>query len=187
MHGYISTLSINQENAMANITFNRVAESGYAKFRKDVKEIFSIAVIETFGNPDNQEAIIPDDDINRSLYDPRSETLAVYADGERVGGAVVRIDAQTGVNWLDLFYVYPDKHGQGIGLQIWKGLEKRYPHTKVWRLITPYFEKRNIHFYVNKCGFKIIEFFHNAHKDPCRPSGREDFHDEYFLFEKVTE
>ena len=104
-----------------------------------------------------------------------------------MGGVVVKIDSQTGINWLDLFYVYPDKHGQGLELQIWKGLEKRYPNTKVWRLITPYFEKRNIHFYVNKCGFKIVEFFNKAHQDPFRPSGRSDFHDEYFIFEKVME
>ena len=28
-----------------------------------------------------------------------------------------------------------------------------------WELVTPYFEVRNIHFYVNKCGFHIVEFF----------------------------
>ena len=161
---------------MANITFKKLVEQEYAKFRTDVKEIFSIAVIETFGNPDNQEDIVPDNDIDLSLYNPQCEALAVYADGEKVGGVVVKIDSQTGINWLELFYVYPDKHGQGLGLQIWKGLEKRY-----------YFEKRNIHFYVNKCGFKIVEFFNKAHRDPSRPSGRSDFHDEYFIFEKVMD
>ena len=165
----------------------------YDEFRADVKEIFSIAVIETFGNPDHQEDIIPDNDIDLSLYNPQcetlavyaDETLAVYADGEKVGGVVVKIDSQTNVNWLELYYVYPDKHGQGLGLQIWQSLEKRYSNTKAWRLITPYFEKRNIHFYVNKCSFKIVEFFNKAHRDPSRPSGRSDFHDEYFIFEKV--
>ena len=115
---------------MANITFKKLVEQEYAKFRADVKEIFSIAVIETFGNPDHQEEIIPDNDIDLSLYNPQCEALAVYADGEKVGGVVVKIDSQTGINWLDLFYVYPDKHGQGLGLQIWKGLEKRYPIPK---------------------------------------------------------
>lgn len=45
---------------MANITFNKLVEKEYAKFRADVKEIFSIAVIETFENLNNQEEIIPD-------------------------------------------------------------------------------------------------------------------------------
>ncbi len=171
---------------MANITFKRLGEQEYAKFREDVKKIFSIAVIETFGNPDDQEEIIPDNDINVSLYNPQCETLAIYADGEKIGGVVVKIDSQTGINWVDLFYIYPDKHGKGLGLQTWQSLEKRYPHTKIWRLITPYFEKRNIHFYVNKCGFKIVEFFNKAHQDPGRPCGRNDFQDEYFIFEKIS-
>ena len=72
-----------------------------------------------------------------------------------------------------------------FGLQIWQQIERRYPRTKVWRLITPYFEKRNIQFYVNKCGFRIVEFFNRAHRDPDRPISRLPFHDEYFIFEKV--
>lgn len=171
---------------MANITFNKLVDAEYAKFRADVKEIFSIAVIETFGSPNDQEEIIPDNDIDLSLYDSQCEVLAVYADGEKVGGVVVKIDSLAGFNGLELFYVYPDKHGRGLGFQIWQSLEKRYPKTKVWRLITPYFEKRNIHFYVNKCGFKIVEFFNKSHRDPSRLSGRSSFHDEYFIFEKVN-
>lgn len=78
---------------MANITFNKLVEQEYAKFRADVKEIFSIAVIETFGSPNDQEEIIPDNDIDLSLYDSQCEVLAVYADGEKVGGVVVKIDS----------------------------------------------------------------------------------------------
>ena len=111
---------------MANITFKKLVEQEYAKFRADVKEIFSIAVIETFGNPDHQEEIIPDNDIDLSLYNPQYEALAVYAEGEKVGGVVIKIDSQTGINWLDLFYVYPDKHGQGLGLQIWKEIGRAH-------------------------------------------------------------
>ena len=29
----------------------------------------------------------------------------------------------------------------------------------IWEACTPYFEKRNIHFYVNKCGFQIDQFW----------------------------
>ncbi|MBZ7978138.1 hypothetical protein AVBRAN12654_05010 [Campylobacter sp. RM12654] len=36
-------------------------------------------------------------------------------------------------------------------------VEKTFPKTKVWTTTTPYFEIRNIHFYVNKCGFKIVK------------------------------
>ena len=30
----------------------------------------------------------------------------------------------------------------------------------------PYYDKRNIHFYVNCLGFKIVEFFSPKHCDP---------------------
>jgi len=51
------------------------------------------------------------------------------------------------------------------------------------------FEKRNIHFYVNKCGFHIVEFFNGLHPDPRDPETgyAEDSEDggEMFRFEKV--
>ena len=37
-------------------------------------------------------------------------------------------------------------------------IEEKYPETKIWETCTPYFEKRNIHFYVNKCKFHIVEY-----------------------------
>ena len=36
----------------------------------------------------------------------------------------------------------------------------------MWETVTPYFEKRNIHFYVNRCGFQIVEFYNSHHPDP---------------------
>lgn len=44
----------------------------------------------------------------------------------------------------------------------------------------PYFEKRNIHFCLNRCGFCITEFFHPHHRDP----NDHDDDSEMFRFEK---
>ena len=53
---------------------------------------------------------------------------------------------------------------------------------------TPYFETRNIHFYVNKCGFHIVEYFNSHHPDPHDPAtGKEEIYEEgdgMFRFEK---
>ena len=61
----------------------------------------------------------------------------------------------------------------------------------VWETVTPYFEKRNIHFYVNRCGFHIVEFYNSHHPDPPDPeTGEEnrydgdDGFDGMFRFEK---
>ena len=60
-----------------------------------------------------------------------------------------------------------------------------YPETKVWELVTPCFEKRNIHFYVNKCGFHIVEYFNAHHKNPDYPDSGYEYRAEYFRFEKL--
>ena len=60
-------------------------------------------------------------------------------------------------------YVKSGVQGKDIGKSIWYAVEKLYPDTKVWETCTPYFEKRNIHFYVNICGFHITEFFNEKH------------------------
>lgn len=75
-------------------------------------------------------------------------------------------------------------HSRGIGYKAWQLVEKLYPDTVVWETCTPYFETRNIHFYVNKCGFKIVEFFNSHHIDPNDPEGNNEEFDGMFRFEK---
>lgn len=74
---------------------------------------------------------------------------------------------------------------KGMGYAIWSEIEKLHPNTKVWETCTPYFEKRNIHFYLNKCGFHIVEF-QNEYNPSLDPP--EDFigdgGDGMFVFQK---
>ena len=37
----------------------------------------------------------------------------------------------------------------------WQAVEALLPEIVVWETLTPYFEMRNIHFYVNKFGFQL--------------------------------
>ena len=75
----------------------------------------------------------------------------------------------------------------GIGTNIWRALETLYPDTEVWETCTPYFEKRNIHFYVNVCGFHIVQYFHKTYP---MPDTSEDFigdgHEGMFELRKQT-
>ncbi|WP_437412683.1 GNAT family N-acetyltransferase [Sinorhizobium meliloti] len=153
-------------------------------FKRELQEAFAVAVINEYGElPDGP---IPyDGDLNSSINAPGAVALRILLDGKNVGGAVVTIDQQTHHNTLDLFFLNVGKHGQGLGYKAWLAIEARYPETVRWRTHTPYFEKRNIHFYVNKCGFKIISFFNAKHPDPHRPGPSDLPDDEGFLFEKV--
>ncbi|MBR0353337.1 MAG: GNAT family N-acetyltransferase [Oscillospiraceae bacterium] len=118
----------------------------------------------------------------------------IREDGRIVGGLVLKIDEETQHNELELLFVNPEVHSRGIGFAAWQEVERLYPETLLWKTCTPYFETRNIHFYVNKCGFHIVEFFNRRHPEPESPDepapdgqyGSESAGDRdgMFLFEK---
>ena len=121
---------------------------------------------DTFGKTD--AVILPEKDIDQSLNAEGSAVYKAVVDGEMVGGAVV-INESKQHNLLDLLFVKNGVQNNGIGKKIWYELERIYPNTKVWETCTPYFDKRNIHFYVNVCGFHFTEFFNEKHPMPDIP------------------
>lgn len=149
------------------ITLQPVAKADLPRFRAEMRDAFSVAVIEEFGSV-SDGAIPPDEVIVESFDAPGTEVLHILMDDKRVGGAVVAIDEVTQQNALDLLFVTAGIEGRGIGQGAWSAIEARYPKTKLWTTHTPYFEKRNIHFYVNKCGFSIVAYYHARHPDPHR-------------------
>lgn len=165
------------------ITLKALESSQREDFIKDLQRAFRGGFEAEFGT--QNEEIILKSEIEDSLNKKGAQGLCVMQNGQNVGGAVVCIDEATQENDLELFFIKQNAQSKGIGFQAWQLIEQKYPHTKLWRTITPYFEKRNIHFYVNRCGFKIIEFFNPRHKNPNMPDmrGREDM-DYAFAFEK---
>ncbi len=163
-----------------------VAEAGdLPAFKRELQAAFAVAVIAEFGAlPDGP--IPSDSELDQSMSAPGAEVLRILCDGRTIGGAVVTIDRDTHRNSLDLLFLSTSAHGRGLGLKAWMAIERRYPETRVWITHTPYFEKRNIHFYVNKCGFRIVAFFSDRHPDPHNPGPSDLTGDgEAFLFEKI--
>ena len=124
--------------------------------------------------------------IEQSIDD--GEVYRIVLDGKKVGGVVIKVEGEKGD--LDLLFVAPSVHSKRIGYAAWCEVEKLHPEVKVWETVTPYFEQRNIHFYVNRCGFHIVEFFNKYHQDPNDPEMNaekqdEQFSDGMFRFEKV--
>ena len=101
-----------------------------------------------------------------------------------MGGAIVVIDELTQHNHLNFLYVKLGIQSKGIGKMIWDEIERLYPQTKIWETYTPYFEKRNVHFYINCLGFHAVEFFNPYHKDMSIPDEMIGG-DYFFRFEKV--
>lgn len=132
------------------------------------------------------KAIIPKEDILQSLNANGAHAYLAFEDGNIVGGVCVNIDEKTQVNHLDLLFIKVGAQGKGIGFKIWQEVEKLFPDTKVWHTCTPYFDQRNIHFYVNKCKFHIVTFVNKYHTDTSCPSDFIGDHGEgMFEFEKV--
>ena len=133
-------------------------------FVSEIQEAFQDSYVSEFGK--YEKTILPIEDIEESFNTKGSEAYIAEIDGERVGGTIVVIDDTTGYNSLHLLYVKSDAQNTGNGFKIWKAIEELHPETRIWETHTPYYDKRNIHFYVNRCGFKIVEFFNPKHKDP---------------------
>ena len=169
----------------SDVTLELADASAFEAFKQALKASFSVAVEETFGAV--EAGLIPsDEDIDNALTAPGAVVHHIRLEGVTVGGAIVTIDAATQHNALDLFYLLPDAHGRGVGYRVWKAIEQAYPETRVWVTHTPYFEKRNIHFYVNKCGFKIVSFYHRGYPLPDDNAQGSKAHElEFFGFEKV--
>ncbi len=179
---------------MAEITLTRLSEEDRNQFVLDNQRAFKYGATEEFGLRDDhfeeEGEIISQQTIETSI----DEGLAfrIREDGRIVGGLVVTIDEKTQHNHLDLLFVNPEEHSKGIGFAAWKEVERLFPETRVWETCTPYFETRNIHFYVNKCGFHIVEYFNSRHPDPNDPepgSYLEESGEEFsgmFRFEKVV-
>ena len=169
-----------------NILLQPTKKSELTEFKKVLKESFEVAVIKEFGECN----VISDEEIEKSFNALGAEIYNIIYSEQKVGGVVLNINNETQNNSIELFYLYPKYHNLGIGQDIWKTIEEKYPKTKVWKLVTPYFEKRNINFYVNKCGFHIVEFINKYHKGKNKHNKVNDnekisWKDEFFVFEKV--
>ncbi|MDY0163839.1 MATE family efflux transporter [Desulfobotulus sp.] len=158
-----------------------VSQEDLRDYKKDMQEAFQKGAAAEFSDLD--EEILPEEDIDRSLNIKGAIAYKAIIDGEMVGGAMVVIDEEAQCNHLNFLYVKYGTQSRGVGQTIWKELEKLHPDTKVWETVTPYFEKRNIHFYVNRCGFHIVEFFNPQHKDYHTPENMLGG-DYFFRFEK---
>ena len=162
------------------------------QFILDNQWSFKYGALEEFGERDDHidddGEIISRKTIERCIDDPNSETYRIMLDGRKIGGVILKINNETHHNELEILFVSPEEHTKGIGYGAWLAVEALHPETEVWETCTPYFEKRNIHFYVNKCGFQIDEFwcehFAPTHQPCDEDHDPNDGPDEMFHFVK---
>lgn len=166
-----------------NILLKQVERNQLHDFKKEMQEAFQKSFEDNYGT--DPRKVLPEQDIDSSLQAEGAVAYEALLDGERVGGVVANISEDKRRNHLDFLYVKVGCQNRGIGKFIWSALEAQYPETQVWETCTPYFDRRNIHFYVNRCGFHIVEFFNQYHPDR---EAKENFSlgEGLFRFEKHT-
>lgn len=165
--------------------FGRLTNDRLEQFKADMKAAFRFGAAEGLGV---DEEVLPEEDILRSLNAEGAAAYMACDHGELVGGAIVVIHPDSRINHLDFLYVKVGRQGQKIGQFLWCEIQKAYPQTLVWETCTPYFDQRNIHFYINCCGFHAVEFFNRHHPDPAFPEEtEEDMPGGMFRFQKRME
>ena len=174
---------------MAEIILVPLTPDDRNQFILDNQEAFNYGALEEFGLRDDhfeeEGEIISRETIEQSI--DGGEAYRIVLDDQPVGGVIIKVDGNRGD--LEILFVSPRVHSKGIGYAAWCAVEKLHPEVKVWETVTPYFEKRNIHFYVNRCGFHIVEFFNSHHPDSNDPDAAEQVNEQFpegmFRFEKV--
>lgn len=107
--------------------------------------------------------------------DKDSIAYKILLEGEIVGCVILWINNETRINHLGNIFIDVNIQNQGIGKNVWRFIENEYPNTIKWCTETPGFSKRNHNFYVNKCGFHIIEI-----KNPT------DINESSYIMEKIV-
>ena len=173
---------------MTDVVLVPLAKEDREQFILDNQEAFNFGALQEFGLRDDHfeedGQIISRETIEASI--DGGEAYQIMQDGQPVGGVIIKVAGDRGD--LEILFVSPKVHSKGIGYSAWCAVEHLHPEVTVWETVTPYFEKRNIHFYVNRCGFHIVEFFNSHHPDPNDPDMAEQideqFPDGMFRFEK---
>ena len=162
------------------------------QFILDNQQAFKYGAQEEFGMRDDRmeegEEVISRKTIERCLDDNQAEVYRIMHNEDVVGGMILKIDRQNAKGELEILFIKPDAHSKGLGQVAWKEVEIIHPEISVWETMTPYFEKRNIHFYVNRLGFHIVEFWNKYQRGPAVPEDIDENwsdDDEMFLFRKI--
>ena len=159
-----------------NFRLTKLQNNDLFLFKKDMQEAFQKGFEEVYGY--TQQIILPEKDIDQSLNTIGAIAYKAIVDDEMIGGAIIVINDETQHNELHFIYVKYGIQAKGIGKMIWDEIEKLHPYTKVWETCTPCFEKRNIHFYVNKCKFHIVEYAKEINEEGFIGDGM-------FIFQKI--
>ena len=162
----------------AKVTLVPLEVGDREQFILDNQWAFKYGAMLEFGERDNhindEGEIISRKTIEGCIDSHDSEAYRIVCEEKKVGGVILKINKEEKRGELEILFVSPNEHTKGIGYGAWLAVEALHPEVEIRETCTPYFEKRNIHFYVNKCGFKIDEFWCEYFQPPHSQPSDED-------------
>ncbi len=171
-----------------SVTLVPLSPSSWDRFIRYGVESFRYGSLEEFGvrntHFEDGGEIISASMIEQVVNAPGAESYCIMQGGEMVGGLILKLDRERHKGELEFLYVSSNVHSKGIGYAAWCEVERMFLDIDIWETVTPHFETRNIHFYVNRCGFRIVEFYNRHHPYPAATEEESREYDNYFRFEK---
>jgi GNAT superfamily N-acetyltransferase len=105
------------------------------------------------GRPSEEERNALADD----FFGENGTAFKILQNDRLIGGAFMTFTRESHKGELVLFGLEPTYQGRGLGQKVWRYIEEIYSDIEVWELLTPTAALINVDFYVNKCGFHIVE------------------------------
>lgn len=105
------------------------------------------------GRPSEEERKALEED----FFGENGAAFKILQNGRLIGGAFMNFTLESHRGELVLFGIEPAYQGRGVGQRVWRHIEEIYSDIEVWELLTPTAALINVAFYVNKCGFHIVE------------------------------
>ena len=92
--------------------------------------------------------------LQKSLFDPACLCFKVIFGADAIAAVVIHWN-EFAESELRHMFIAPKFQNKGIGRRVWSFLQGCYP-TQSWRVDVPSSIERNIHFYKDICGFKLV-------------------------------
>lgn len=161
-----------------------VPSQNIKSFMADIAEAYQVAYEYRFGQIDYR--CIDEKFISRVCYKRHCLYFEVVDDGKRLGGLILSLIRNGKCARMFFMFTKPELQNRGVATFLWNELRELMPGVKTFTAVAPYFAVPAIHFLVNKCHFKIIEFINsvNSPKDYAKDEINDPWSDGYFYFIK---
>lgn len=138
------------------LTYEKMTENDIAQLTGIMKRAFDKDSQIAFGQDGGPEGYDDGSFLRKWGIEEGGCARKILLDGKTVGAYILFFSPDGKEGFLGTIFVEPEKHEMGIGTQVWKDIETEFVKVEVWHTETPGFSRRNHAFYVNKCGFHIV-------------------------------